>query len=132
MKKVIIGVRLFLGLVFTVFGLNYFAPFIPHPEITGDALVYMTGLSTAGYFWPLLRGVEFICGLALLSNKFVPLALTLLGPITVHIFLFHAFLMPANLILAIVMLVAHTLLIKDNWNIFGLLFRVSYKENTAS
>lgn len=122
MKKIATGSRYFLGLIFTVFGFNYFMPFIPHPEISGDALVYMTGLTKAGYFWPLVRGLELIFGLALLSNRFVPLALTALGPITLHIFLFHAFLMPANMALAIVMLIAHGVLIKANWNFFKHLF----------
>lgn len=131
MKKVAIGSRYFLGLVFAIFGFNYFVPFIPHPEITGDALVYMTGLTKAGYFWPLLRGLELVFGIALLSNRFVPLALTILGPITLHIFLFHAFLMPTNLVLAIIMLIAHGTLIKDNWNIFKNLF-ISKKEEQSS
>lgn len=122
MKKIKIGARFILGLIFTVFGFNYFVPFIPHPEITGDGLLYMVGLTKAGYFWPLLRGLELICGIALLSNRFVPLALAVLAPITIHIFLFHAFLMPANLIMAIIMLVAHILLVKANWNIFKPLF----------
>lgn len=131
MKKVTTGSRYFLGLVFAVFGLNYFAPFIPHPEITGDALVYMTGLTKAGYFWPLLRGLELVFGIALLSNRFVPLALTILGPITLHIFLFHAFLMPANLVLAIIMLIAHGILIKANWNIFRNLFITKNEESNS-
>lgn len=122
MKKVSKASRYFLGLVFAIFGLNYFVPFIPHPEITGEALVYMTGLTKAGYFWPLLRGLELVFGIALLSNRFVPLAITILGPITLHIFLFHAFLMPANLVLAIIMIIAHGILIKANWNIFQNLF----------
>jgi putative oxidoreductase len=131
MEKIATGSRYFLGLVFAVFGFNYFVPFIPHPEITGDALVYMTGLTKAGYFWPLLRSLELIFGIALLSNRFVPLALTILGPITLHIFLFHAFLMPANLVLAIIMLIAHGLLIKANWNIFKNLLTVKTEEEKS-
>lgn len=115
--------RVFLGLIFSVFGFNYFVPFIPHPEITGDALVYMQGLTTAGYFWPLLRSIELVAGIALLSNRYVPLALTLLGPITLHIFLFHAFLLPANLVLAVLMVAAHALLIIKYKASFAPLFK---------
>lgn len=42
MNKLVTGSRIFLGLVFAVFGFNHFVPFIPHPEMSGDALTYMT------------------------------------------------------------------------------------------
>lgn len=54
----------------------------------------------SGYFFPLLKGTEVISGLLLLSNRFVPLALTMLAPIVVNIVAFHAFLAPAGLGLA--------------------------------
>lgn len=122
MKKLVITARIFLGLIFTIFGLNHFLPFIPHPEMVGDALTYMMGLSATGYFWPLLRGLELLGGIALLSNRFVPLALAALTPITLHITLFHAFLLPENLIMAVLMSLALGFLIKRNWSNFKSLF----------
>ena len=47
-----------------------------------------------GYFWPVLKGCEVACGLCLLSGYFVPLALVVVAPVVVHIFLFHVFLSP--------------------------------------
>lgn len=89
-----------LGLMFFVFGLNGFREFLPPPEFSGDAAVYMEGLQATGYFFPVLKIVETVCGLLLLVRRFAPLALVLLAPGIVQIFLFHAFLEPAGLPLA--------------------------------
>ncbi len=101
MKKWIdIGVQGLMGLIFFVFGLNGFLHFIPDPELTGDAATYMGGLGTAGYFFPVLKIVEITAGFLLLIRKFPALALVLLVPVVVQIFLFHAFLEPEGLVMA--------------------------------
>ncbi len=51
---------------------------------------------------PLVGVTELVAGLMLLIGFFVPLGLTLLGPIVVNIFLFHAFLAPQGTIMGIV------------------------------
>ncbi len=73
------------------------------PAPTGVAAVFMGGLGATGYFFPLLKGTEVIAGLLLLSNRFVPLALTLLAPLVVNILAFHAFLAPAGIALPLAM-----------------------------
>jgi uncharacterized membrane protein YphA (DoxX/SURF4 family) len=93
--------RVVLGLVFFVFGLNGFLHFIPQPPPTGVAATFMGGLAATGYFFPLLKTTEVVGGALLLSNRFVPLALTLLAPIVVNIFAFHASLAPEGLPVAI-------------------------------
>jgi hypothetical protein len=93
--------RLGLGLVFLVFGLNGFLHFLPTPAPTGDAAVFVGGLAAAGYFFPLLKGIEVLAGLMLLANVRVPLALVVLAPIVVHIVAFHAELAPAGLPIAL-------------------------------
>ena len=91
--------RLALGAIFTVFGLNGFLHFIPAPPPSGLAAVFVGGLGASGYFFPLLKGTEVAVGLLLLSNRFVPLALTVLAPIVVNIVAFHAFLAPSGMVL---------------------------------
>lgn len=88
--------RLGLGLVFLVFGLNGFLHFLPQPPLPERALPYLGGLASAGYFFPVLKGTEVLAGLALLSGRFVPLALTVLAPIVVQITLFHVLLAPGG------------------------------------
>ena len=81
--------RVLLGLPFLIFGINYFFPFAPHPELHGAAIDYMTGLTKADYFWPLLRSLEILIGIALISGYFMPLALAILAPINLQILIFH-------------------------------------------
>ena len=91
-----------LGLVFFVFGLNGFLQFLPMPEMGEAAGAYFQGLAGTGYFLPVLEVVEVVCGLLLLVRLFSPLALVLLAPVVVQILLFHIFLDPAGLPMAIV------------------------------
>jgi hypothetical protein len=94
--------RLALGAVFTVFGLNGFLHFIPQPPPSGLAAVFLGGLAASGYMFPLIKATEVVVGLLLLSNRFVPLALTILAPIVVNIVAFHLFLAPAGLVVPVV------------------------------
>jgi uncharacterized membrane protein YphA (DoxX/SURF4 family) len=91
-SKLPVVARVLLGLPFVVFGLNGFLQFLPQPPMEGDAATFMGGLAAAGYFFPLLKATEIAAGLALLSGRFVPLALVVLAPIVLQIFAFHAFL----------------------------------------
>ena len=91
-KKIVLGARLFLGLLFVVFGLNGFLQFmpVPAPEVPA-ALAYMQGLMAVSYFFPFLKACEILGGLLLLTGMFVPLAGIILGPIILQIFLYHRF-----------------------------------------
>jgi hypothetical protein len=96
--------RVLLGLPFVVFGLNGFLQFLPAPPLEGAAAAYMGGLAAAGYFFPLLKATEILAGLALLSGRAVPLALTVLAPIVLNILLFHAVVVGGGLALPLVLL----------------------------
>ena len=102
MNKLTLIIRILLGTLFFVFGLNGFLNFIPIPTDMPEKLVtFSSGLMASGYFFPFLKGTEVICGLMLLSGVFVPLALVVLAPIIINIFLVHAFLAPSGLPMAI-------------------------------
>ncbi len=88
--------RIILGLLFLVFGLNGFLNFMPMPPHEGVSAQFLGGLAAAPYFFPILKELEALIGLVLLSNRFVPLALTVLAPITFNILTFHLFLEPAG------------------------------------
>ena len=92
--------RLLLGLTFAVFGLNGFLNFLPAPTPTGAAAEFLGGLAATGYFFPLLKGTEIAVGLLLLTNRWVPLALVVLAPITINILAYHK-LAPEGLPLAL-------------------------------
>jgi len=106
LQKVPSVVRSFLGLGFFVFGLNGFLHFLPQPPAPAPAAAFGGALFATGYMFPLLKGTEVLAGLALLSNRFVPLALAVLAPVLVNILAFHAFLAPAGLAVPVVLLAA--------------------------
>ena len=97
-------VRVFLGLIFFVFGLNGFLQFLPQPPMPDKAGAFMGALAATGYMFPLIKGVEVLAGALLISNRFVPLALALLAPNVVNIVLFHAVLAPGGLPIALLVL----------------------------
>ena len=107
MSKLPMIARILLGLIFFVFGLNGFLNFLPTPPMPEAAGSFAGALAATGYMFPLIKLIEVIVGILLLANKFVPLALLLLAPITVNILLFHAVLAPAGLPLPIVILALH-------------------------
>ena len=100
MKIATLIARVLLGLLFLVFGLNGFLHFIPMPPPTGLAGQYMGALYVSHYLVFIFL-VQVIGGALLLANRFVPLALILLGPVLVNILLFHSFMAPAGLPLAL-------------------------------
>jgi hypothetical protein len=87
--------RVVLGGIFFVFGLNGFLQFLSAPPIPPRALAFIAALGATGYMFPIIKGTEVIAGALLLSNRYVPLALTLLAPIIVNITLFHTVLAPS-------------------------------------
>lgn len=95
--------RLLLGLIFFVFGLMGLLRLLPTPpDLPERLMTFNKGLEATVYFMPFLKLTETICGLLLLSGWFVPLALVVLAPIVLNIFLVHAFLAPSGLPLAII------------------------------
>jgi putative oxidoreductase len=98
--------RLFLGLVFTVFGLNFFLHFLPMPPTPPRATAFAGALFASGYLFPLLKSTEVLAGLLLLSGRFVTLALAVLAPIVINIVGFHLFLAPSGLALPLAVLAA--------------------------
>ena len=112
MKFVIIGARVILGLIFFVFGLHAFLglELIPAPEMNEPLTTYMTALGATGYFLVVLKLVETVSGLMILTGRFLPLGLILLAPVSVHIFFAHLFLDQAGLPMAIVIILLQLLL----------------------
>ena len=121
--KVALGARIILGLIFFVFGLNGFLNFIPQPPLPEAAMGYMGGLMAAGYFFPVLKATETICGLLLLANVATPLVLVILAPIVLQILLFHTILAPAGAPMAIALLVLGVIVAKSRWESFKPLFK---------
>jgi len=98
-------VRLLLGLLLLVFGLNKFFFYLPAPEgMSADAGAYFDALSSTKVV-TLVAVVEVLTGLALIFNKFGALMAVILMSVSVNAVLYHATLDPGNIVPAIVLLV---------------------------
>lgn len=96
--------RLLLGFVFFAGGLTGLLNLVPPPEDLPEALkTFNAGMEASVYFFPLLKATEAICGILLLVGLYVPLALVVLAPIILNIFLVHAFLAPEGVALAVIL-----------------------------
>ena len=105
MKIALLLARILLGLIFLVFGANLIHPFLPMPPpppgFQGQFMIVMFG----SHYIIFVGIVQVVGGLLLLFNRFVPLALVLLGPVIVNILLFHTLMAPSGLPLAIIVLI---------------------------
>lgn len=99
--------RLALGALLLFSVVNAVFQLAPQPPMPEAAQAFMGGLMSSGYFFALLKGAELLVALALLSNRFVPLALVVLAPITLNIALFHFILAPAGAAVGVVLLALH-------------------------
>ena len=91
MKYATVAARVLLGLIFFVFGLNYFLKFMPTPGgMPPDALSYLGLLAGSGYM-AAVKVLEVAGGALLLAGKFVPLGVVILMPIIVNVLLFEIF-----------------------------------------
>lgn len=87
MKIVVAIARILLGLVFLVFGADKLFHFFPQQPLPGGpAGQFMSALFVTKYL-AFVGLCEAVPGLLLLINRYVPLALTIVGPVIVNILL---------------------------------------------
>ena len=91
MKYATFTARLLLGLIFVVFGINYWFRFIPIPKAEGHAADFMGAMHVTGYL-AIIKGLEILGGLLVWSGRFTALGLIVLVPIIVNILLFDYYL----------------------------------------
>jgi uncharacterized membrane protein YphA (DoxX/SURF4 family) len=97
--------RVLMGLLFTFSGLNGFFHFAdPKEEMPKAVMDLMAGFQASGYMFPLIFGTQLVCGLLLLVNRFVPLALAMIMPVIVNIVALHVFIAPKGIPMAIFVL----------------------------
>jgi len=97
-------VRFLLGFMFLFASVVVLFKLMKQPEPTGQVKVFMDGMIATGYLMTLIKVTEFVCALAFISGYFVPLAAQVIFPNIVNIFLFHLFMEPSGLPIAILLL----------------------------
>ena len=114
--------RYSLGLIFLTFGLNGFLHFIPMPPPTGVAAQFFGALFVSR-FYVVIFLLQIVPAVFLLANRYVPLALTILGPVIVNILCFHFLMAPAGLPLAVVVTVLWLLVASNFRSAFSGIFQ---------
>jgi len=118
MKIAALIARFLLGLVFFVFGLNGFLHFIPMQPLPAGTTGQFVGALLASHYFLVVSAFQLAGGVLLLVNRYVPLAVVLLGPVIVNILFFHLLMDRRGLPLAIVVVIL--------WGILFLRHRQSF------
>lgn len=109
--------RYWLGLIFTVLGLNGFLHFLHMPPPPSSlAIKFITAVSVSHYMTVAFL-VQLVGGL-LLVGRFAPLALTIPGPVLVNVLTFHITMNPGGIVPGAVATV--------QWFILFLRYRASF------
>jgi putative oxidoreductase len=106
MKIAMIIVRTLVGLLFIFGAVAFFFSLVTPPPMEGAIKTFNEGLAASGYFFTLLKVTELVCGILLVSGRFVPLALVILSPIVINILMVHIFLDRTGLPVAIFLVAA--------------------------
>jgi hypothetical protein len=131
------GARALLGAIFLVHGLNGFVNLMPQAAtpVPDRALAFVAALVITGYVFPLINAIEIAAGVLLLSNRFVPLALTVTAPIVANIMAFYTVLAafaPAGTLLAAAMLSLEVYLVWTYREAFRPLFAARFDGKAES
>ncbi len=116
MKIAVIIVRTLMGLLFLFASVSYLFNLIPQPELSGNVKTFMDGVMATGYLITLIKVTELVCGLAFVSGFYVPLATVIISPIIINIFLFHYFVEPSGLVMALLLVLANSFVAWSNWD----------------
>ena len=73
--------RLILGLLFFIFGANGFLNRLPIPPAEPRMQKFVQSLQETNYLMTIVKVIEILSGLCLLTGFFVPLALLCLAPV---------------------------------------------------
>ena len=93
MKIVVAIARILLGLVFVFFGANLIHPFLPVPPMPPGPMKDFNTVLYVTHYTVVVGFFQFLGGILLLINRFVPLGLTILAAIIVNILTTHILVM---------------------------------------
>ncbi len=122
--------RYLLALIFTVFGLNgflHFIPMMPMPPLAGQ---FVSVLVASHYVLPVFL-LQLVCGLLFFINRYVPLTLTLIGPVIVNILLFHLTMNPSGIVPGLIATVCWFILFYSVRPAFDGIFRQHARREAA-
>lgn len=122
MKTATLIVRIIMGGIYLLASLVVLLNLAPEPKVSGEMKIALDGFAATVYLMATVKFVEFIVGVAFILGKFVPLATIIIFPISLNIFLFHIFLEPSGLPIALFLILGNLLLAYHYRNKYQALF----------
>ncbi|MDF9798699.1 putative oxidoreductase [Catalinimonas alkaloidigena] len=110
MKITVKIIRILMGLIFLFSSIVVLFNLVPQPDLAGEVKLFNEGMEVSVYMIPMIKIIELICAIAFITGFFVPLATVVIFPVVVNIFLYHSFLAPEGLAVAIFLLLGNILL----------------------
>jgi len=89
--------RYLLGLIFAFFGANLLFHFLPNPPLPPGMLKDFMTVMAGTHYIEVVGFFQFACGVLLLVNRWVPLAIACLAPVLVNILTTHLLVMHGGL-----------------------------------
>ncbi|MBA4268941.1 MAG: hypothetical protein Q8R85_15555 [Bosea sp. (in: a-proteobacteria)] len=108
--------RVLLGLLFLVSAVDGFwwlatGTHLIHPPTSTRGVAFEEALQASGFLWPLLKTINLVGALSLLSNIAPALGLALIAPVMTVIVLFHLVINPQGIPVAVILVVLGSLLV---------------------
>ncbi|HKU80871.1 MAG TPA: hypothetical protein VJP76_01780 [Candidatus Tumulicola sp.] len=120
MTVVSIVARILLGIVFAAVGaLTFFMPPPPMPGMVGQ----FNAVFAQSHWNLFIAAAQFVLGVLLLINRYVPVALIMLAAFLYNSFAFHITIMPAFVIAPIIVLILWFLVAWPHRAVFAPLFQ---------
>jgi putative oxidoreductase len=98
MKIFVLISRILLGLIFLTFGLIGLLSLVPKQPMPDGLMKQYVDVLSASHYTQIVSAIEVASALLFLINRFVPLALVLIGPVIVNILLFHILMAPSTIL----------------------------------
>ena len=124
-------IRIVLGVILLVFGVNHFADFLPMPKPPAEAMEFMEALMKSGFVWTLIAIVEIISGILLILGRYSSLALSIFAPVAIGILLYHLVLDPAGGFIGYITFILEVLLVYSYFDMYKPLFKAKAEEGTT-
>lgn len=123
-KIAVIVLRTLMGLIFIASSVVVlFGAVEPPADMPERAKTFQAGMEATGYMLYLIKVTELLCGILLVSGLYVALSAVIIFPITLNIFLYHVFVLPDGLPVAIFLLAVNLILAYVHRDSYWPLFR---------
>jgi len=109
-------IRLTLGMVLMIYGINYFYPLIDARPDSALASELLTAMQQTGYMLPAIYGLQLILGCCIFFRLYTPIAYLLIAIIAINYFLFAVLVNKSSIMNASVLLALSGYKIYELWH----------------